>query len=175
MAPDLEPGSEAAPTAATTPATPTTAAPPPTAAPAPSVGGGPDRDASSAAVPPRPAILRATPVIALVGVLLALAGLGWSARPLRTPTQDCGTAFAFLLTGRIDVLVDPQNPPAGVTRAEAEANNRRPCQERAAARAVPALIALLSGVLLALLALVVEVGTRLRLHRRQPPWLRTVP
>ncbi len=145
-------------------------APRPAASPEPSSWPVP----SSPAGPRRSRAVRATAVIALLGVLVALAGAALAALPLRTPTQDCGTALTFLLDGRMNQFVDPASPPAGTTRAEAEANNAEPCQERAANRARPAGALLVGGTLVALVALAVEVVVRLSAHRRPPaavpPW-----
>ncbi len=106
-----------------------------------------------------------TAAVALVGILVSLIGLGLLVRPLATPVQDCGTAASFLLRGGTDVLVDDEHPPRGVTRAEARANNASPCQERAANRARPAATLVVLGVLVALLALMVELVMRVRWHR----------
>ncbi len=110
--------------------------------------------------------MRITAAVALLGVLVALVGLGLGLRPLATPTQDCGTAATFLLQGLPNEYVDPSNPPEGITRAEAEANNAEPCQERAGNRALPAGVLVVGGVTL------VGVGgapggggVRFRLHR----------
>ena len=111
-----------------------------------------------------------TVVVATVGVLIALVGLVWGTRPLATPTQDCGTAFSFLLEGRIDVFVDPADPPAGVTPSEAEANNAEPCQERSADRAKPAAGVVVGGTVLAAVAAAVDGGARgWRRYRLRPP------
>lgn len=127
----------------------------------------PDRPPADRAEPTRRLrTVRVTAVVAFVGVLLALLGLGLSARPLATPTQDCGTAFTFLVTGQLDQFVDPANPPEGVTEAEAEANNAEPCQERAAARAVPAGALVIGGTLLGLAALLAESTVRFVAARR---------
>jgi hypothetical protein len=110
-------------------------------------------------------VVRVTAVVALVGVLLALVGLGLGLQPLATPTQDCGTAATFLLQGRVNEYVNPADPPPGITRAEAEANNAEPCQERAGNRALPAGALLVGGTLLAAVAVLVEAAVRFRLHR----------
>lgn len=116
--------------------------------------------------------VRVTAAVALVGVLVAVAGLASAARPLRSPTQDCGTALTYLTQGRVDEFVDPADPPTGATRAEAEANNAHPCQERAADRALPAGIAVVGGTAVALGAAVVEGVLRFRLARsRHQRWL----
>ncbi len=135
----------------------------------PSPDGSPPEDLAPprAAAPLRGArAVRVTAIVALVGVLLALLGLGIGALPLQTQTQDCGTAASFLLDGRLNQLVDPANPPKAVTAAEAKANNAKPCQERAANRAWPAGILVVGGTLLALVALVVEVTIRVIVGRR---------
>jgi hypothetical protein len=110
-------------------------------------------------------LVRVTAVVALVSVLLALVGLGLGLRPLATPTQDCGTAATFLLQGRVNEYVNPADPPSGITRAEAEANNAEPCQERAGNRALPAGVLLVGGTLVAAVAVLVESVVRFRLHR----------
>ena len=119
--------------------------------------------------PPRPTILRVTAIVALIGVLVAVAAIIYAGRPLRTPTQDCGTAATFLIDGRVNVFLDPARPPEGVTAKDIAANAARPCQERAADRALPAGIATVAGTLVALVALAVEFFVRLRLHRRPHP------
>lgn len=110
-------------------------------------------------------LVRITAAVALLGVLVALVGLGLGLRPLATPTQDCGTAATFLLQGRPNEYVDPSNPPEGITSAEAEANNAEPCQERAGNRALPAGLLLVGGITVAVVALLVEGAARFRLHR----------
>ncbi len=115
--------------------------------------------------PPGTRIVRATAAVALVGVLVALLGLALGLRPLATPTQDCGTAATFLLHGRVNEFVDPADPPAGITRAEAEANNAEPCQERAGNRALPAGLLVVGGTTVGVLALLTEAVVRFRVHR----------
>lgn len=110
-------------------------------------------------------LVRATAALSLVGVLVALLGIGLALRPLSTPTQDCGTAASFLLQGRANEFVDPSNPPEGITAAQAEANNAEPCQERAGNRALPAGALVVGGTVLGLVAVLVESVTRFRLHR----------
>lgn len=99
---------------------------------------------------------RITAAVALVGLLIALGGVFWATRPVRTPMQDCGAAAAFLLDGRVEVRGDPANPPEGVTKAEVEDNNASPCQERSANRARPAAFAMVGGLLLVLVAAAFE-------------------
>ncbi|MEZ5177453.1 MAG: hypothetical protein R2746_03995 [Acidimicrobiales bacterium] len=115
--------------------------------------------------PPGARLVRATAIVGFVAVLVALVGLALGLRPLSTPTQDCGTAASFLLRGKVNVFVDPSNPPEGITRAEAEANNAEPCQERAANRAKPAGALVVGGTFVGLVALLVEWVARFRLHR----------
>lgn len=120
-----------------------------------------------AAAPARPAatgILQATAIIATIGVLVALLGIAIMLLPVRTPTQDCGTALGFLLDGRVDQLVSEDNPPDGITPAEAKANNAAPCRERVADRTKPAAVLLGAGVVAALGAALAE--TTIRLVRR---------
>ncbi len=143
--------------AVTTPTAPVDTAPPPPASP--DVAG-------------RSRLAAVTVVVATVGVVIALIGVVWGTRPLQTPTQDCGTAFSFLLDGRLNVFVDPNDPPSGVTPADAEANNQEPCQERAANRARPAGALAVGGTLLATAAAAVDVSARtVRWYRRDrmPP------
>lgn len=115
--------------------------------------------------PPGARLVRATAIVGLVSVLVALVGVGLALRPLSTPTQDCGTPASFLLRGKVNVYVDPENPPEGTSRAEAEANNAEPCQERAANQAKPAGILVVGGTLVGVAALLVEWMVRFRLHR----------
>lgn len=127
------------------------------------------------AVPPGAQAVRVTAVVALIGVLVALVGLGLGLRPLATPTQDCGTAATFLLRGKANEYVDPSNPPAGITSAEAEANNAEPCQERAGNRALPAGLLVVGGTAVGVIALLVEAAVRFRLHRAANRRLATEP
>ncbi len=120
--------------------------------------------------PPSPRVpgarlVRATAVVALVGVLVALVGVGLGLLPLATPTQDCGTAATFLLQGRVNEYVDPADPPTGITSAQAEANDAEPCQERAGNRALPAGALVVGGTAVAVAAVLVESVARFRLHR----------
>lgn len=112
-------------------------------------------------------LVTATAVVALVGVLVALLGIVLATRPLRTPTQDCGTAASFLLRGGVDELVNPDDPTPGTTAAEARDNNARPCQERAAARARPAGALVVGGVAVALVSLSIESAVRFGRSRRR--------
>ncbi|MFN8017399.1 MAG: hypothetical protein U0P45_04670 [Acidimicrobiales bacterium] len=111
--------------------------------------------------PPIPRSLRATAIVATVGVVAALVGLVLLLRPVHSPTQDCGLAAAYLLTGRVDQYVDEAAPPKGVTKAEAKANNRRPCRPRVADAARPGLILFSAGLLVAVVAALVELVIRL--------------
>lgn len=117
-------------------------------------------------LPARPRTIQITAIAALAGVLVALAALAYVATPLRTPIQDCGTAATFLLDGRVNVFANPDDPPAGATGADVQANNETPCQERAANRALPGAVVIFAGTLVALGALLVEFFVRLRLSRR---------
>lgn len=105
-------------------------------------------------------LLRATAIIATVGVVVALGGLVLLLRPVSTPTQDCGTSLAFLLGGRVDQFVSETDPPKGTTPAEAKANNARPCRERVADQAKPAGVLIASGLLAAIIAVAIEVAVR---------------
>lgn len=111
--------------------------------------------------PPLPRALRATAIIATIGVAVSVLGLLATLRPVRTPTQDCGLAAAFLLSGRVNEYADETAPPRGVTKAEAKANNRRPCRPRVADAARPGIILFVSGLLVALVATIVELLIRL--------------
>lgn len=112
--------------------------------------------------------VRATAITALLGALLALAGIWVATRPVTTPVQDCGSAAAFLLDGRVDQLADPEDPPEGLTRAAVVDNNDRPCQERAAAQAGPGAVMIVAGTALGLLAGLVEALGRWWLRARAP-------
>lgn len=139
--------------------------PEPAAAPEPTAPGPPDPP------PKRPVrMLRVVAVVALVSVVVAGLGLVIGTRPLRTPTQDCGTAFAFLLGGRQNEYLDPNDPPEGVTAREATANNERPCQERAANRAWPAGVLVVGGTLVGIVALLVDWVARFRYRRAVRRW-----
>lgn len=111
--------------------------------------------------------LAVTAVVATVGVVVALIGLGLLLRPLRSPTQDCGTAISYLLEGRVDILVDPADPPRGVTAAEARANNAKTCQARAGDRAKPAGALVVGGTGLAGAAAAVDGSVRFLRRRRR--------
>ncbi len=112
-------------------------------------------------------VVHVTSLVAFLGILLAVAGLALAARPLHTETQDCGTAGSFLLDGRVNEFVDPAQPSAGITSAEAKANNAEPCQDRAANRAWPAGILVVAGTLVALLSLTGELTVRAVAGRRR--------
>ncbi|WP_421117963.1 hypothetical protein ACE2AJ_11130 [Aquihabitans daechungensis] len=105
-------------------------------------------------------LLRATAVIATIGVVVALLGLVLLLRPVSTPTQDCGTSLAFLLDGRVNEFVSESDPPPGVTAAEAKANNDEPCRDRVAERTKPAAVLLGAGLVAAIGAAVVETAVR---------------
>ncbi|MCB0971190.1 MAG: hypothetical protein KDA97_06685 [Acidimicrobiales bacterium] len=110
--------------------------------------------------PPPPAALRATAIVATVGVVVAIAGLLLLLRPVTTPVQDCGTALGFLLDGRTNTFADPADPPDGLTEAEVTDNNERPCRVRVADTARPGAIAFVAGMALAIVALLVEAVAR---------------
>ena len=112
--------------------------------------------------PRRPTTVMVTAWVALVGLVVAFVGIGIMLLPLRTPTQDCGTAAGFLLDGRVDELINPDSPPAGITEVEALDNNANRCQERAANRARPAGFAVVGGTLLGLIAVMTEAVVRWR-------------
>lgn len=117
---------------------------------------------SPTAPPRRPTPVTTMAWVALAGLVVALIGIGVLLLPLQTPTQDCGTAAGFLLNGRVNELVNPDDPPAGITKADALDNNTKPCQERAANRALPAGVAVVGGTLIALIAVAVEAIVRWR-------------
>lgn len=117
---------------------------------------------SPAAPPRRPATVTVMAWVALVGLVVAFVGVGIMLLPLSTPTQDCGTAAGFLLDGRVDEVVNPDDPPAGITKDEALDNNANRCQERAANRARPAGLAVVGGTLLGLIAVLTEAVVRWR-------------
>jgi hypothetical protein len=137
----------------------------PTAEPATPAPAAPAHGRADAPAPT--GVLRVTAIIATVGVVAALLGLLLMLRPVTTPTQDCGTSIGFLLDGRVNEFVDEQDPPEGVTAAEAKANNADPCRDRVAERAKPAGILIAGGVLVALVATLVEVGDRGLAWRRR--------
>lgn len=110
--------------------------------------------------PPPTRLFRATAIVATVGVLVALLGLGLLLRPVRTPIQDCGTQIGFLLDGRANEYADPNNPPKGLTGEEVEAINANPCRSRVADKAKPAGVLLLVGVGSASGAALTEMGVR---------------
>lgn len=115
--------------------------------------------------PPRTGLVRVAPVVALVGVLVALVGVALVSRPLSTPTQDCGTALTFLLDGEPNQWVSVDDPPEGVTSDQARDNNDHPCQERAANQARPAAALVFVGTFVGVTAAASEVVVRI-LDRR---------
>lgn len=133
----------------------------------------PPHPATGAPGPPR--VLRATAIVAAVGTLVALVGLALLLRPVQTPVQDCGTVAGFLLDGRTNEFVDPADPPKGVTRAEAEANNREPCRDRVADAAKPGAAIFVLGLVTATVAATLEVGVRGALWRRRRAARRNPP
>lgn len=119
----------------------------------------------------RTGVARFTAAVATVGLLLAFIGLALLARTVQTPLQDCGSVYGFLRNGRVDVFGDPANPPAGVTEAEVEATNAKPCRPRVADAARPSAVLIPVGTLVAVAAVITEVIARLgmrRRHRRPP-------
>lgn len=103
--------------------------------------------------PSEPRVLgRVAFALAVAALVAYAAGLVLLVFPVRTPqVQDCGAPGAFLLDGRVDVVPDAEDRildgdgevvqlPAPV----ADAARERPCRERVAARAVPA-VALIGG------------------------------
>lgn len=119
-------------------------------------------------------LISASTVAAWVGLALILAGLVVGSVPVRSPkVQDCGAPLAFVLTGRVDVFVDPNNPPRGFTPKQAVAANKRPCRTRVAPRAVRSAELLLGGLLVGLtgvaLLVVGRVSRRRAFLRDGPP------
>lgn len=112
---------------------------------------------------PKPAprgLLRATAIVATIGVVIALLGFGLLLRPVSTPVQQCGTSLAFLLDGRVNVYADPAHPPRGLTKDEVTDNNEKPCRQRVADQSKPAGILLVSGLTVAVIAALVELTVR---------------
>ena len=116
--------------------------------------------------PPRPRLLDLTAVVAALGVVIALAGVGVLALPVRTPLQDCGSSFTFLYDGRTNTLGDPDHPPKGITKAQVLATNAKPCRPRVADRAITAAELILGGLALAIVTVLVEVVIRQVVRRR---------
>lgn len=133
------------------------------AVPAPTRAGPPEAPEP----PPRTGLLRVAPLVALLGVVAALVGVGLVLRPLSTPTQDCGTALTFLLDGEPNQWVSVDDPPEGVTPEQARDNNEHPCQERAANQARPAAALAFVGTFVALVAAISEIAVRIADRRRQ--------
>jgi hypothetical protein len=114
----------------------------------------------------RPRLLDVTAIVAALAMVTTLAGVAVLALPVHSPLQDCGSSFAFLYHGRTDTFGDPANPPPGKTKAQVRATALRPCRPRVAQRAVLAAELLLGGLLVAIIALMVEVVVR-RFHRHR--------
>lgn len=114
----------------------------------------------------RSTILRATPIIALVGLLPLLLGLFTLTRTVSTPLQRCGSVGAFLLEGRTALRVDPDDPPEGATEAQIRDHRAHPCQERAANRARPAATGIVLGLAIITIAGLTETGIRWSLRAR---------
>lgn len=117
---------------------------------------------TSAELSGRRRLVTVTAAIALAGVAIAGLGMVLGLRPVQTPTQECGSAFGFILDGRVNQYVDVRNLPPGVSRSAALSNNETPCQERAANRARPAGILVVGGGLVGLAAAAVEALVRAR-------------
>ncbi|MEZ5137674.1 MAG: hypothetical protein R2711_02510 [Acidimicrobiales bacterium] len=143
--------------------------PPPPPPPVADAGAGAPAPVAAPVDRPGPTRLqRTTALVATVGVGVVLVGLLVLLRPVSTPTQSCGTSLGVLLDGRANEYVyDVQNPPEGITTAEAEANNARPCRERVADIARPAAVAMAVGLVAAIGALIVEVVERSFAWRRR--------
>lgn len=84
--------------------------------------------------------------LALLAVLAYACGAVLLVLPVRTPqVQDCGAPGAYLYEGRLDVVpdregrvLDGEGDVVELPPAVADAARDKPCQERVAARAVPA-------------------------------------
>ena len=123
----------------------------------------PDRSGPAPGAPR--GLARATALVAAVavagfvvaGVLLAI--------PVRTPgVQDCGAPAAYLLGGRVDAIPDPEDRILGpdgeivtLDAAVADTARSRPCQDRVASRAVPALLVLTGAFVLGVAAFAAEL------------------
>lgn len=119
---------------------------------------------------PRPArtgLIRATALVATIGLLAAIVGIALLARTVHSPLQDCGTVYGFLRYGRTDVSADPANPPKGVSRAQVDATNAKPCRPRVADRARPSAALILGGTAMALAASLTEAIARGVARRRR--------
>lgn len=132
----------------------------------PTPDGGMERSPSSAPARAANRPPRWAPIVACLGLVLAAAGFVIGLQPLDTPVQDCGTAFGFLLDGRIDVIADPAAPPNGLRADQVEAANANRCQERAGNRARPALTMIVVGVAIGLTAASGEAIWRRVIHSR---------
>lgn len=111
-------------------------------------------------------VISTTPVFAALALALIVAGAIVLSIPVENPkVQDCGAPVVFVLTGRPDVFVDPTNPPKGMTEAQAEAANADRCQSRVADRAVPGGILVAAGLVIGLLAAIVEWLARIARRR----------
>lgn len=108
--------------------------------------------------------------MAWVCLALTAAGLVFGTVPVRTPkVQDCGAPLAFVITGRVDSFVDPNNPPRGITAAQARAANRKPCRKRVAPRMVGSGALLLGGLVVGVTGvgmLLIGRSARRRAHAR---------
>ena len=139
----------------------------------PVIGTGTDGPAADSDAPPASRrrrwpdrVISATPVFAAIALVLIVVGAIVLAIPVENPkVQDCGTPAAFVLTGRPDVFVDPTNPPKGLTEAQARSANENRCQERVAARAVPGGILLAIGLVIGVVAAIVEWVARVARRR----------
>ncbi|HEY4375831.1 MAG TPA: hypothetical protein VGM93_01685 [Acidimicrobiales bacterium] len=140
--------------------------PPPTpASPEPTPDPGPPAAVPSSGWPD--GLISAMPFLALVGVLAIAAGGVLLAVPVRNPKiQECGAPVAFLLRGRVDIYADPTNPPAGLTKAQANAANQDRCGHRVAGRAVPGGLLIVSGLAVGLAAGGAEWAARGARRRR---------
>lgn len=124
-------------------------------------------DAPLPSSPPRePRLLgRLAPGLAVLALAAYAVGAVLLTLPVRTPeVQDCGAPGAYLLDGRVDVVPDREDrildgDGAVVTLdpAVAAAARERPCRERVASRAVPAVVVIGGATLLGVVAFAVEL------------------
>lgn len=119
-----------------------------------------DLQASAPARPRPTGVLRATAVVATLGVVVALLGLGLLLRPVTTPLQDCGTTLRFLLDGGVNEYANPDEPPRGLTADEVRSNNERPCRVRVADAAQVPLVMFAAGLVVSTAAAVAELSVR---------------
>lgn len=140
---------------------------------APTLPPGATLPGATPAVPARPDP-SPVPTVPAGRITVALAGLALAcfavaavllALPVSVPgVQDCGAPGAYLAQGRVDVVPDandrilgPDGEIVTLDGPTAAAARDHPCQERVAARAVPAGVLLVAGTLIGLAAFALEV------------------